>query len=145
MSPRVTEVLVCPGNGGTQTLPKTRNIALDRMDIPDVAHREGVDFVVVGPEQYLVDGIVDRCKKSGIPCFGPSSRAAEIEASKSFAKDFMKRHGIPTARYEIFTDYEAAVKHTREVTYPVVIKVILDENWWLSSRFRLLDWQQAKE
>jgi len=76
----------------------------------------------VGPEQLLVDGVVDSCRQVGIACFGPSSKAAEIEASKAFSKEFMKRHGIPTPRFKIFSDYETALQHVQQIDYPVVLK-----------------------
>ncbi|KAI9230533.1 MAG: phosphoribosylformylglycinamidine cyclo-ligase [Piptocephalis tieghemiana] len=125
-SSRVTEVLVLPGNGGTSTLPKTRNVtnvsATDFIALTRFAKEEGVGLVVPGPEQPLVDGVADACRAVGIPCFGPSAAAARIEGSKAFCKDFMARHNIPTASYATFTDYDKACAYVNQVDHPVVVK-----------------------
>ena len=121
-SRHVQEVLVMPGNGGTKEMPKVRNVAGGVADVVEVAEKEGVEFVCVGPEQPLVDGIVDRLAEAGIACFGPTKRAAQLEGSKAFSKDFMQRNRIPTARYHNFTDVEQAIAHLKTVEYPVVIK-----------------------
>jgi len=88
------------------------------------AEREGYDLVVVGPEVPLVDGLADRLARSGIAVFGPTSKAAQLEGSKVFAKRFMSRHGIPTADYEVFDDQDAASRYLgeQERTFPLVIK-----------------------
>lgn len=124
-SSHVREVLVLPGNGGTAGMPKIRNLAGNISDLANVvklAQTNEVDFAVVGPEQPLVDGLTDRLAEVGIPCFGPSARAARLEGSKAFSKDFMQRHGIPTARFRNFTDLDLAVAHLESIDYPVVIK-----------------------
>jgi phosphoribosylamine---glycine ligase len=102
-SPSVAEVLVAPGNAGTARTPTgagagkcLRNVAGAPLDL---ARSEHVDLVVVGPEAPLCDGLVDQLEACGIPAFGPSRAAARLEGSKAFMKDFVKRHGIPTARY----------------------------------------------
>src|SRR5690606_13422201 len=115
-SPRVREVLVAPGNAGTAAEPKTRNVAVAATDIDElarVAQREAVDVTIVGPEQPLVAGIVDRFEEMGLRCFGPRAAAARLEGSKAFAKDFLSRHGIPTARYREFTALEPALEYVR--------------------------------
>jgi len=124
-SPRVDEVLVAPGNAGTAREPKVRNVAVDAGDVEAVvalARAEGVDLVVVGPEAPLVAGIADALAAAGVRCFGPRRAAAELEGSKAFTKDFLARHGIPTARYEIFDDAEAACARIAEWGAPVVVK-----------------------
>ncbi len=113
-SPLASEVLVAPGNAGTGREPKVRNVAVEATDIPgliDLAYREGVDLTIVGPEAPLVAGIVDRFTEAGLTCLGPTAAAARLEGSKSFAKDFLARHGIPTARHETFTDLAAAARY----------------------------------
>lgn len=125
-SPRVGRVWVAPGNGGTALAGgKVANVALPETDFAGLiafARQNGVTLTVVGPEAPLAEGIVDAFQAAGLRCFGPSRAAAQIEASKAFAKDFMARHGIPTARYATFTDFDAALNHLRRVDYPVVIK-----------------------
>jgi phosphoribosylamine---glycine ligase len=120
-----TEVLVAPGNAGTAIEPKVRNvpIAADDLDsLVDLAEREGVDLTIVGPEQPLVAGVVDRFEYAGLRCFGPSAAAARLEGSKAFAKAFCNRHGIPTARHQRFTSIDAALEHIRGRDLPMVIK-----------------------
>ncbi|MCS6845750.1 MAG: phosphoribosylamine--glycine ligase [Caldilineales bacterium] len=125
-SSRVQRVWVAPGNGGTALAGgKIANVPLPESDFAGLiafARQNGVTLTVVGPEAPLAEGIVDAFQAAGLRCFGPSRAAAQIEASKAFAKDFMARHGIPTARYAIFTDFDAALAHLRRVDYPVVIK-----------------------
>ena len=118
-SPLVDEVLIAPGNAGTAAEPKVRNLAVAASDIDallDVAERESVELTIVGPEQPLVDGIVDRFESAGLTCFGPRADASQLEGSKAYMKGFLKRHGIPTADYERFTELDAARKYLR--TYP---------------------------
>jgi len=113
-SSRVSEVLVAPGNAGTARERKCRNAQVDVRDIDallQLARREAVDLTVVGPEGPLVAGIVDRFRTHGMRIFGPKAKAAQLEGSKAFAKDFLKRHGIPTAGYEVFTEVDAAIKY----------------------------------
>ena len=124
-SPRVDEVLVAPGNAGTAREAKCRNVDSKATDIDALlalVEREGVDVTVVGPEGPLVLGVVDRFRAAGHRIFGPTAAAAQLEGSKAFAKDFLARHGIPTAHYAVHTDVEAALAHVRGVGAPIVIK-----------------------
>jgi phosphoribosylamine---glycine ligase len=124
-SPKVTEVLVAPGNAGTALEPRLRNIAVAADDIDEllvVAQSEAVGLTIVGPEIPLVAGIVDRFRAHGLPCFGPTAKAAQLEGSKSFSKAFLRRHNIPTAAYESFTELEPALAYIRGRGAPVVIK-----------------------
>ena len=124
-SPRVDEVLVAPGNAGTAVEPGCRNVDLKATDIDgllDLAKREGVALTVVGPEQPLVAGVVDMFRSAGQRIFGPSAAAAQLEGSKAYAKDFLRRHGIPTAFYEVHTDVDAALAFVRSKGAPIVVK-----------------------
>lgn len=124
-SPDVDEVLVAPGNAGTGLEAGVRNVAVSSDDIEALAalaQSEHIGLTIVGPEAPLVAGIVDRFKELGLPCFGPSAAAAQLEGSKAFTKDFLARHDIPTADYQNFTDLEAALKYIREQGAPIVIK-----------------------
>ena len=114
-SPRVSNIFAVPGNGGTALTPKTQNIdgisPNDFAKLLQFALQHEVDLLVPGPEDPLVNGIVDYFHDNGparIACFGPSKAAARLEGEKAFAKDFMRRHSIPTAKYETFTSFEAA-------------------------------------
>ena len=121
----VTEVLVAPGNAGTATEPGLRNVnvaADDCAGLLALAQREAVDFTLVGPELPLVAGLVDDFTAAGMPCFGPSKAAAQLEGSKAFSKDFLQRHGIPTAVHATFTDVDAASDYVRNQGAPIVIK-----------------------
>lgn len=124
-STKVSKVIVSPGNGGTASGGKVTNMPLDAKDhaaVVAACHEHKVELVIVGPEIPLADGLADSLLKGGILCFGPNQDAAEIEASKAFSKDFMARHQIPTAAFQNFTDYEAAVKYVESVEHQVVIK-----------------------
>ncbi len=124
-SPRVDEVLVAPGNAGTEAEPKLRNVDCAADDINallDLAKREQVDLTVVGPEVPLVMGIVDQFTAAGLRCFGPTQQAAQLEGSKGFAKDFLARHQIPTAAYGNFTEIEPAIAYIRQQGAPIVVK-----------------------
>lgn len=124
-SPLVEEIFVAPGNGGTNTVPKVSNISIGVSDFEKLlqfATEKNIDLLVPGPEQPLVEGISDAFAKVGIPCFGPSKKAAQLEGSKAYSKDFMARHGIPTARYQNFTKYEPAREYLESLNYNVVIK-----------------------
>jgi phosphoribosylamine--glycine ligase len=124
-SPLVDEILVAPGNAGTAREPKLRNVAIAATDseaLVALARREQVGLTIVGPEQPLVAGIVDRFEAAGLACFGPSATAAQLEGSKAFTKAFLERHGIPTAAYASFTDAETAVAWLRRQSLPIVIK-----------------------
>ncbi|KAJ2836292.1 hypothetical protein FBU31_001404 [Coemansia sp. 'formosensis'] len=127
-SARVSKVFVAPGNGGTAAAGgKISNVAIghSKSDFPalvEFAQSHNIGLVVPGPEQPLVDGVADVFKRVGIATFGPSAKAARMEGSKAFSKDFMKKHGIPTAAYGNFSDYEQACAYVRDVTFDVVIK-----------------------
>jgi phosphoribosylamine--glycine ligase/phosphoribosylformylglycinamidine cyclo-ligase len=119
-SPRLTRLFVAPGNGGTG-----ENVPIpvgDSDRLVAFAKEAQVDLTVVGPEAPLAEGLVDRFQAEGLRIFGPVRAAARLESSKAFAKAFMTRHGIPTARYAAFSEYYAAVRHLLAVDYPVVIK-----------------------
>ncbi len=124
-SPQVETVFVAPGNAGTAREPKVQNVAIGAEDIPalvDFARRENVDLTLVGPEAPLVAGVVDAFKAADLRCFGPQRGAARLEGSKAFTKDFLARHGIPTAAYANFTDVEPAIAYIREQGAPIVVK-----------------------
>ncbi|KAK0629871.1 phosphoribosylglycinamide synthetase [Bombardia bombarda] len=125
-SPNVESIIVVPGNGGTASLPKvTNSTAVAADDYPalvELALKEGINLVVPGPEAPLVDGIEGYFRDARIPCFGPCKDAARMEGSKTFSKDFMKKHNIPTAAYENFSDYEKASQYLKTIKHNVVIK-----------------------
>ena len=122
-SQRVDRILCAPGNAGTAALAENFPVKTTDLDgIVALAQREKVGLVVVGPDDPLAAGLVDRLQAAGIRAFGPTASAARFEASKSFAKDFMRRHGIPTAASEKFTDFEFARAYARGQNYPLVIK-----------------------
>ncbi len=124
-SPRVRKVFVAPGNAGTAREPKVENVAIGAEDIPALvafARRRQIELSIVGPEAPLVAGVVDAFEQVGLKCFGPRANAAILEASKAFTKDFFKRHGIPTAAYENFTDLVAAEAYIKGRPLPVVVK-----------------------
>jgi len=124
-SPRVDEVIVAPGNAGTAREPGLRNADVAATDIEGLlalVERENIDLTVVGPEAPLVAGVVDRFRAAGLKCFGPTRIAAQLEGSKAFAKDFLHRHNIPTAAYEVFTDLDPALAYVRRRGAPIVVK-----------------------
>lgn len=124
-SPRVTKVLVAPGNAGTGTEPKTRNVDISAEDLDGLlklAGDEQVDLTIVGPEVPLTAGVVDRFSAAGLACFGPSARAAELEGSKAFCKSFMQAHAIPTAQFHSFDKLPDALAHLQTIAYPTVVK-----------------------
>ena len=124
-SPRVSEVIVAPGNAGTATEGKCRNVALKVNDLDGLlrlARDEQVAVTVVGPEVPLVAGVVDRFRAAGLRIFGPTAAAAQLEGSKAFAKDFLARHGIPTAFYAVHTEVDAALAYIRDKGAPIVVK-----------------------
>ena len=124
-SARVDEVIVAPGNAGTATEAKCRNAGVAATDIEGLlalVRGEGVALTVVGPEAPLVAGVVDRFRAEGLRIFGPTAAAAQLEGSKAFAKDFLARHGIPTAHYAVHADVGSALAHVRDKGAPIVIK-----------------------
>jgi phosphoribosylamine--glycine ligase len=122
-SPRVQTVYVAPGNGGTAIDKRLRNVAItDFAALADFARQENIALTVVGPEAPLAGGVVDVFRARGLRIFGPTRAAAQLESSKAFAKDFMQRHGIPTAAYASFTDAAAAHAHVDRHGAPIVIK-----------------------
>ncbi|QSY05961.1 phosphoribosylamine--glycine ligase [Burkholderia pseudomallei] len=122
-SPRVQLVYVAPGNGGTAQDERLKNVDLSSLDdLADFAESEGVAFTLVGPEAPLAAGIVNHFRARGLKIFGPTKEAAQLESSKDFAKAFMKRHGIPTADYETFTDAAAAHAYVDSKGAPIVVK-----------------------
>jgi phosphoribosylamine--glycine ligase len=124
-SPRVTEVFVAPGNAGTACEPRCRNVDIAPDDIPSLlrfASEHAVDLTIVGPEAPLVLGITDEFSAAGLRCFGPSREAAQLEGSKSYTKDFLARHGIPTAAYATFTRQDFDPEWIRRQPTPLVVK-----------------------
>ncbi len=124
-SPRVEEVLVAPGNAGTATEPRCRNVDVAADDVPELlrlARNEGVDLTVVGPEGPLVLGITDAFSAAGVRCFGPSREAARLEGSKAYMKDFLARHRIPTAAYASFSRSDFDANWVLAQRAPLVVK-----------------------
>jgi phosphoribosylamine--glycine ligase len=122
-SNRIQTVLVAPGNGGTALDARMKNVAItDPVALADFAQQEQVTLTVVGPEAPLAAGIVDIFRERGMNIFGPTRKAAQLESSKDFAKAFMERHGIPTARYQTFSDAAAAHRYIDEQGAPIVVK-----------------------
>lgn len=124
-SSRVQKVFVVPGNGGTASFDKVTNIDAKTDDFPglvDLSKELGINLVVPGPDELIVNGIEGHFREAQIPCFAPSREAAQMEGSKAFAKAFMLRHSIPTARYQHFTDFESAERYVNDVSYDIVIK-----------------------
>ncbi|MCJ7779442.1 MAG: phosphoribosylamine--glycine ligase, partial [Acidimicrobiia bacterium] len=125
-SPQVAKVYVAPGNGGTSSADdKIENIPVHEVEHEDLiafATSNGISLTVIGPEAPLVDGIVDRFQEAELRCFGPVQAAAMIEGSKTFSKDLMRRLGIPTADYRVFSDYEQAAAYARTKNSGIVVK-----------------------
>jgi phosphoribosylamine--glycine ligase len=122
-SPRKPSLIFAPGNPGMEELGSCFNVAADDFrGLVSLAQAEKVDLTIVGPEQPLVGGLVDLFQANGLRIFGPDRAASALEGSKAFAKDFMARHGIPTARYRTFRSLDSARAHLREVGAPIVIK-----------------------
>jgi len=122
---RVTEVLVAPGNAGTANEPKVRNVGVAADDVPALvalARTEHVDLTIVGPEAPLVIGVVDEFERAGLKCFGPRRAPAQLEGSKAFTKEFLRRHGIPTASYATFTRETFDRDYVRRQRTPIVVK-----------------------
>src|SRR5512147_2913200 len=122
-SPRITKIYAAPGNAGIAQLAECVPVkAEDISGLLAFARSKAIDLTVVGPEGPLSKGIVDEFTRAGLRAFGPSGKAAEIEASKRFAKDLMKKYNIPTAEYGVFTDRAAAEAYVREKGAPIVVK-----------------------
>ncbi|MDN5331238.1 MAG: phosphoribosylamine---glycine ligase [Tepidanaerobacteraceae bacterium] len=122
-SPYVKKIYSAPGNAGIAELAECVDIKVEDIErLADFAEMEGIDLTVVGPEAPLVEGIVDEFEKRKLNIFGPNKAAAQIEGSKVFAKNLMKKYGIPTAEYEVFDDYEKATRYVEESNIPIVIK-----------------------
>ena len=123
-SPKVTELWCAPGNGGISAVAHTAPInVMDKEGMVAFAKEKGIKFAVVAPDDPLAAGMADAMEEAGIPAFGPSAKAAQIEASKVFSKNLMKKYGIPTAAYETFEDEDAAIAYLKaQNSYPAVIK-----------------------
>ena len=122
-SPKVTEVFCAPGNAGTAAIANNVPIPADQIDqLLEFAQENEIGLTVVGPEQPLVMGIVDRFQEKGLRIFGPSARAAELEGSKAFSKNIMKKYDLLTAEYETFTSHEKAILYVDKENGPIVVK-----------------------
>ncbi len=124
-SPRVTQVFVAPGNAGTALEPGVANVAIavEAIDeLVEFARREAIDLTIVGPEIPLVLGVADAFAAAGLRCFGPNRKAAQLEGSKAYTKDFLKRHRIPTAAYATFTQATFDASWVRAQRAPLVVK-----------------------
>jgi len=124
-SPLVSQVYVAPGNAGTAQEPRVSNIEIGAEDIDSLlefAQQKNIELTIVGPEAPLVAGIVDRFQESGLTIFGPSAAAAQLEGSKTFTKDFLARHQIPSAGYQSFTEIEPALDYVKAQGTPIVVK-----------------------
>jgi len=122
-SSKVTEIYAAPGNAGISKLAMCVNIKDTEVEkLVEFAKSEKIDLVVVGPEASLAVGIIDALNAAGIKAFGPTKAAARIESSKNFAKDLMLKYNIPTARYEVFEDYELAISFVKISPFPTVLK-----------------------
>ena len=122
-SPLVETIYALPGNAGMREDAICVNIGAKDLDgIVAFAKENQIDYAIVAPDDPLVLGAVDRLNEIGIPCFGPRANAAIIEGSKIFSKNLMKKYGIPTAAYEVFTEMDAALAYLEKSSYPTVIK-----------------------
>ncbi len=124
-STNIEKVFVAPGNAGTSTEDKVENIDISSDDITGLvtfAKTNKIELTIVGPEQPLVDGVVDAFQAEGLAIFGPSAKAAQLEGSKAFTKDFLARNNIPTGYYQNFTEIEPALAYVREQGAPIVVK-----------------------
>lgn len=124
-SDKVERVYVAPGNAGTAIDPGIENVDLDVMDFDGqiaFARKHSIDLTIIGPEAPLVEGVVDQFTAAGLRCFGPGEAAAQLEGSKSFTKDFLARHNIPTAAYGSFSQLDEALAFAGSMTPPIVIK-----------------------
>ena len=124
-SPKVTDIFVAPGNGGTELEKKITNIDIDSSDIEGLinfAKSEQIDLTIVGPEDPLVNGITNRFEENNLMCFGPTREAAQLEGSKEFMKIFLDKYSIPSAQYESFTNEKEALNYIEKKGCPIVIK-----------------------
>ena len=122
-SPKVQKVYVAPGNGGTHESDQLHNVPIsDLTQLRDWAISQSIDLTVVGPEAPLAAGVVDDFRAHGLRIFGPTQGAAQLESSKAFSKAFMQRHGIPTARFETFSDPKPAHAYVDQQGAPIVVK-----------------------
>ncbi|NMA34880.1 MAG: phosphoribosylamine--glycine ligase, partial [Clostridiaceae bacterium] len=122
-SPKVSKIYCAPGNGGIAALAECVPVkAMDIEGITSFAKNEGINLVVVAPDDPLAAGMVDALENAGIRAFGPNRAAAEIESSKVFSKNLMKKYGIPTAAYEVFDNADDALDYLRKCSYPTVVK-----------------------
>ena len=122
-SERVSKIYVAPGNGGTAIEKKCENVGItDIEELLNFAKSRSIDLTVVGPEEPLINGIVNRFKEEGLKIFGPEKDGAMLEGSKSFSKDFMKKYGVATAEYKVFYEATKAKEYLNECKYPIVIK-----------------------
>lgn len=124
-NPQIETIYVAPGNAGTALEHKVQNVSIGITDIPALvafAQDKAIELTIVGPEAPLVIGVVDAFRAAGLPIFGPTQGAAQLEGSKAFTKDFLARHNIPTAAYANFTEIEPALAYVREKGAPIVVK-----------------------
>ncbi|NUU95070.1 phosphoribosylamine--glycine ligase [Marinitoga sp. 1135] len=122
-SPLVEKIYCIPGNGGTFNENKCENVYIDNIhDIKEFAKNNNIALTIVGPEKYLVEGIVDEFEKDSLKIFGPDKRASMLEGSKSYAKNFAKKYNVQTPEYSVFNKLDDAIEKIKEVKYPVVIK-----------------------
>lgn len=122
-SEKVEKIFVAPGNGGTAIENKCENVNINDIDeLVVFAKENNIDLTVVGPEDPLTKGITDKFKEAGLKIFGPDAKGSQLEGSKSFSKDFMKKYGVKTAEYATFTEAEAAKAYLQNCSYPIVIK-----------------------
>jgi phosphoribosylamine--glycine ligase len=122
-SPEIEKIYAAPGNSGTAQLGENVAIAAEDVEkLVEFAKANQIDFTIVGPDDALAAGVVDAFQKAGLKIFGPPAAAARLESSKAFAKEFMQRHGIPTADYREFTDCAEALDFCRSSKYPLVVK-----------------------
>ncbi len=123
-SQSLSNLFCAPGNPGTDKIATNVKIDIYSDQLFDFCFNKNISLVIIGPEQPLVDGIADKLRRKGIKVFGPNKNAAQIEGEKSFSKDLMKKYGIPTAKYEVFTKrtYSIALNYLKSISYPVVIK-----------------------
>ncbi|WP_352419371.1 phosphoribosylamine--glycine ligase [Proteiniborus sp.] len=122
-SPKVSEIFSAPGNGGISQIAKCVNIKVEDTDVLlSFALKESIDLTIVGPEVPLVAGIVDKFTEKGLKIFGPCKKSAMLEGSKKYAKEFMMKHGIPTAKYAVYNSFNEAINGLDEFSFPLVIK-----------------------